>query len=339
MFKNLRVGMLAVCLFLSLNLHAEPLNLVTTEWETFTSDGSHSARLNDFVIQAFARAGYEVTITIERPAFAGSGLNTGKYDGRIDFIDLNPQKAEFSYSQQYFPVRLHLIGKKSDVESVRTFSQVRNARVAVENRYAATPSLRLVREVKWSRNPTTFESIANLAGERSNYLLSDSLMFSEFNRLLFAENEEVLHKSIEPMFDTGLQVSLNNKVELSASILEAFSQAAKAMLVDGSVNKIFGIEWIVADIDSDGSAEWISSAQVNHPALLTTDYPSNIQQSAYQWDSSEVSIDSKILIDGNTYTNWAEATALLKSQVTDDMQSTRVSFLDESAYKSILSKW
>lgn len=339
MINRNRLLVCIIFVFCCFNLQAKPLNLVTTEWETFTSDGSHSARLNDFVVQAFERSGQEVKITIERPAFAGSGLNTGKYDGRIDFIDLNPQQTEFSYSQQYFPVRLHLISKKPDVESVRTFSQIRDARVAIENRYASTPPLRLVREVKWSRNPTTFQSIANLAGERSNFLLSDSLMFSEFNRLLYAENEEVLHKSNAAMFVTGLQVSLNNNNESAASILQAFNQSAEEMLVDGSVNSIFGIEWILADIDKDGIADWISSASVNHPNLGSSDYPGSILDSAYQWDDNDTSNASKIVIDGKTYVTWAAASEFLKGQITTDRRETRISFLDESAYKSILSKW
>ena len=323
----------------SITANAEPLNLVTTEWETFTSDGPHSARLNDFVEQAFSRAGYEVNISIERPAFAGSGLNSGKYDGRIDFIDLTPPQTQFAYSKQYFPVRLHLIGKQPDVESVRTFSQIRNARVAVESRYAATPSLRLVSEVKWSRNPTTFESIANLAGERSNYLLSDSLMFSEFNRLLYAENEEILHKSEDPMFVTGLQVSLNSRIEGNTTILDAFNTEAEAMLLDGSVNHIFGIEWILADADGDGDADWITSTQVSHPSLAAKDYPNSVSSSAYQWDDSNISEGSTIIINGVVFTDWTTASEQLTSNVSEDLRTTRISFLDHDAYKDILRKW
>jgi ABC-type amino acid transport substrate-binding protein len=339
MFKRYRIWMLAVGLYYCLGVNAKPLHLVTTEWETFTSDGSHSARLNDFVQQAFARAGYEVTITIERPAFAGSGLNTGKYHGRIDFIDLNPQQAGFSYSQRYFPINLHLISKTTDIESVRTFSQIRNARVAVENRYAASPSLRLVKEVKWSRNPTTFQSIANLAGERSDYLLSDSLIFNEFNRLLDAEDQELLHKSAEAMFVTGLHVSLNNSIQSNIAVLAAFDNATTAMLADGSVNRAFGLEWILADINDDGVAEWISSSNVNHPHLDATELPTDVRQSALQWDDSRVDSEAIIVIDGRHFSHWPEALDWLKSQVATNQQLDRSSFLDPSAYKKILSRW
>ena len=339
MFKRYRIWMLAVSLYCCLGVDAKPLHLVTTEWETFTSDGSHSARLNDFVQQAFARAGYEVTITIERPAFAGSGLNTGKYHGRIDFIDLNPQQAGFSYSQRYFPINLHLISKTADIESVRTFSQIRNARVAVENRYAASPSLRLVKQVKWSRNPTTFQSIANLAGERSDYLLSDSLIFNEFNRLLVAEEQEQLHKTTDAMFVTGLHVSLNNSIQSNIAILAAFDNVTRAMLADGSVNRAFGLEWILADINDDGSADWISSTHVNHPHLNATTFPNDVRQSAFQWDDSRVSSEAVIVIDGQYFSHWPEAVDWLKSQISAEQQLERSSFLDASAYNKILSRW
>jgi ABC-type amino acid transport substrate-binding protein len=334
--KAFFLSALVLSLCLSFVASAQTLNLVTTEWETFTSDGSHSARLNQFVEQAFERAGYQVRITIERPAFAGSGLNTGRYDGQIDFIDLNPEQSQFSYSQQYFPLNLHLISKNADIEDVRTFSQIRNARVAVENRYASSPTLRLVSEVKWSRNPSTFESIANLADERSNYLLSDSLMFAEFNRLLSAENEEVVHKSQEPLFKTGLQVSLNNRLENANNILAAFDQAARAMLQEGSVNSIFGIEWILADIDQDGVADFITSSEVQH----TAQFPSfqSLTDSAYSWDDTKPADASQIIVDGQTLPDW-EAVKEAIVQASDAPNAQRSSFLDANAYKNILRKW
>ncbi|MBT0587746.1 hypothetical protein [Alteromonas oceanisediminis] len=317
----------------------ETLKLVTTEWETFTSDGSHSARLNEFVAEALGRAGYHANITIERPAFAGSGLNTGKYDGQIDFIDLDKTHPNFVYSSVYFPIHLHIIGKQASVESVRSFAQIRDSRVAVENRYAATPPLRLIKDVKWSRNPTTFESIANIAGNRSDYLLSDSLMLVEFNRLLKDRGEQPLHRSINPMFTTGLQLSLNRSITNATSIISAFNQTAAEMLVDGSINTLFGIQWIAADVDNNGTSDWITSSNTFHSIALIDNYPESIGENVYRWDSSALDSTSTILIDGNTFNSWGAARQHLLNNVDESLQSRRSSFLDKDAYKRILDRW
>lgn len=317
---------------------AKPLSLVTTEWESFTHQGAHSERHNEIVEHAFERAGHPIHITTERPAFAGSGLSSGKYQGRIDFIDLNPFDDDFVVSAQYLPLYLHLVSKNQDVENVRSFAQIRNARVAIENRFAATPPLRLVREIKWSRNPNTFESINNLAKERSNYLLTDSLFFAEFNRLLIAEDEELLHKSNEVIFTTGLHITLHNSVADAESILADFDRAITAMIADGSMNQHLGLAWILADTDNDNIAELVSSVSVQHSSALVNGPLEPVLSRAYQWDGSGVQA-VQVVIDGQRFATWGDAQAFLRSNAKQITDAERTSYLDPNTYTRILRAW
>ncbi|WP_100644313.1 substrate-binding periplasmic protein [Alteromonas facilis] len=317
---------------------AQTLQLVTTEWESFTNQGAHSERLSDIVTAAMKRAGYDTVITTERPAFAGSGLNSGRFDGRIDYIDLESKRANFSYSQQYLPLYLHLVSKTEDVEAVRSFAQIRGARVAIENRYAATPPLRLVRDIKWSRNPTTFESISNVAEERSNYLLTDSLFFAEFNRLLIAENEELLHRSNAAIFSTGLHLSLNSAVPNAEQIIQAFNTAIQGMLKDGSMNELLGLPWIMASLEEGQGIALISSSKTPHITDELASEPTKAMNIAYPWGAKSASVDS-YFIDGKSFSQWADAVAYLKENGESVSLEERDSYLDPSAYTRILRQW
>ncbi|WP_100658683.1 hypothetical protein [Alteromonas flava] len=332
------VSLLFIWLTFSCAVSADTLKLVTTEWESFTNQGAHSERLNEIVKTALQRAGHTVRITTERPAFAGSGLNSGRYDGRIDFIDLNEQRVNFIYSAPYLPLYLHLVSKTADVETVRSFAQVRNSRVAIENRYAATPPLRLVRDIKWSRNPNTFESINNLADERSNYLLTDLLFFNEFNRLLQSENEELLHRSQQAIFQTALHLSLSQTVPNAQQIINDFNQQIQQMLLDGSMNKLLGVAWIVASNGSDSEAELISSLEVQHRADMLADNGELALYHAYPWGNADNAIAS-YRIDGKVFPSWTAATDYIRTNSRTVLQQERDSFLDPAAYQGILRTW
>ena len=319
-------------------VQANSLSLVTTEWESFTHQGAHSERLNDIVEEAFNRAGHPIRITTERLAFAGSGLSSGKYQGRIDFVDLNPFDEDFIASAQYLPLYLHLVSKHDAVETVRSFAQVRNSRVAIENRYASTPPLRLVTDIKWSRNPNTFESINNLAKERSNYLLTDALLFAEFNRLLIAENEELLHKSEEVIFTTGLHVTLHNSVPNAESVLTDFDRAIASMVEDGSMNRHLGLAWILVDTDGDGEAELVSSTAIHHTRGVVEGAFETIVSNAYRWDASSVQ-QPQLVIDGQRFNDWPNAKQYLLNNANQLSDAERISYLDPSAYTRILRAW
>ncbi|MDM7861362.1 hypothetical protein QTP81_12220 [Alteromonas sp. ASW11-36] len=321
-----------------LHSYADSLKLVTTEWETFTDLGAHSERINTIVAEAMQRAGHSATIAIEREAFAASGLNSGKFDGRIDFIDLTEQSDRFVYSERYIPLYLHLVSKSPDIERVRSFSQIRNARVAVENRYAFTPELRLVREINWSRNSTSFDTIYNIADDRSNYLLTDSLYFAEFNRLLIDIDQELLHRSAQSLFTTGLHLTLNRQVENAETILQDFDNAIAAMLIEGRLNELLGLAWIKADTDDDGAQELISSRNTHHLNTILNGSLEDATNSAYTWNSSRTS-PTQFIVDGERFADWDAARQYLISNGQQNSHSERKSHLDPNSYEEILRAW
>ena len=325
-------------LFSPMHSYADSLKMVTTEWETFTDLGLHSERINAIVTEAMERAGHTVTIATEREAFAASGLNSGKFDGRMDFIDLAEQSDRFAYSDRYIPLYLHLVSKSPDIERVRSFSQIRNSRVAVENRYAFTPELRLVREIKWSRNSTTFDTIYNIADERSNYLLTDSLYFDEFNRLLMDINQELLHRSTQSLFTTGLHLTLSRQVENAENILQDFDTAIQSMLVDGTLNKLLGLAWIKADSDADGVQELISSSDTHHLLSVLNGSAEDAANVAYAWNTSRTA-PAQFVVDGERFADWEEARQYLLSNGKQNSESERQSHLDPNSYEEILGAW
>ena len=118
---------------------AEPLNLVANPLPTLVAEDNEPARINVLIAKALSSIDLPATLHIDRPAFSGSGVLTGKYDGEYAFLSLNDKRNGFLYSDAYLPANLYLTSRKTPLDDISHFSHIRNGRVAAENRLANTP--------------------------------------------------------------------------------------------------------------------------------------------------------------------------------------------------------
>ncbi|HAU90741.1 MAG TPA: hypothetical protein DCW59_00100, partial [Alteromonas sp.] len=88
------------------------ITLVANPLPTLVSEETDNARLNQLVEQAFSELGVEVTLAVDRPAFSGSGLLTGKYDGEFAHLTLQEQRDNLLYSKAYLPALLYVASRK-----------------------------------------------------------------------------------------------------------------------------------------------------------------------------------------------------------------------------------
>lgn len=316
-------------MILTLPISAEPLVLGAAPLATYIDDEGEPARLNQLISTAFERMGLALTLRVERQAFLGSDLIAGKINGEFAFSTLNDEKSGFLYSDSYLPIYLHAVAKTPDVKLMRLIPHLRRERVAVENQFANTPTLRVTKEVKWSRNPTTYDAFRQLADGRAAYLLTTRLLADEFNLLLRADNEEQVFLSPEPLWTAHFKLSLNKQSDNAAIVIKAFNKAIAGMQTDGTYNRILGIPWLLKDVDGDGAADYITSAQVMHPPL------EQAMNTAYPLDGSPVSDQSKFFLDGEAVLNMQSLSNQLKEGVTGE----RPSLLDQDVYRQILRRW
>jgi ABC-type amino acid transport substrate-binding protein len=307
-------------------LKANSVTLAAAPFETYVSDEGEPSRLTSIVEAAFSRMQTNLELQVMRDAFLGSAVRSGKVDGEFAYIDLGERKDAITLSAPYLPIYLYATGKKYDVEEIMLIPHLKNSRVAIENRFANTPKFRLLKEVKWSRNPSTYDAFKQLADDRAPYLITTRLLIEEFNLLLEKDGEELLHVSSAALMNAGFSLALGDNTPNAKATIDAFEQTIQVMQQDGSYNKILGLPWLSKDINNDGIADYIGETSVS---LVALDTPI-----AYPLDKALPGDNSVYVIDGITYESKAEAMAML-----DGVKSQRESLLDPDVYKTMIRRW
>ncbi len=319
------MSMLSCCLLLSLPVQAQ-LALVANPYPTLIAEaGDGPARVNDIVNEAMKRAGIKVELTVTRPAFSGSGLLSGQYQGEYAALSLSEKKTGYVYSAPFLPIDLYLANRSSSVSEVTHFNHINGSRVAAHNRYVNTPSLRQIKEVSWSRNPADYDAFKKLAERRADYLLADIWLLGPFNQLLAEAGKPTLVLSARPLVKTALQLSVNNKLKDATSIIEKFEQASSAMQRDGTYNRLLKVQWLSKDINQDGTADLITSRQTNYVEGLP-------MGKVIALDNTKVGDDSLIVLDGKVASkkNWQQQLELVKKPE---------SLLDPQVYAPMIRRW
>lgn len=308
---------------------AEQLVLAASPFTTYVDDEGEPARLNAIITEAFSRMQQDIELSVMRQAFLGSALLSGKAHGEFAYIDLDDRKSNFVYSQAYLPAYLYAASKSVDVQRVKLIPHLHDYRVAVENRFANTPRFRLIKDIKWSRNPSSFDAFRQIADDRAPYLMTTRLLVDEFNRLLDQDDEELLLLSAAPLVTSGIHLSLNQTHPQASAIIEKFDTTIRAMQRDGSFNRLLGIAWLTVDVDGDGTADFVSASQTPHEIK-----DSNALNYAYPLDATKVSEQSGYYVDGEQYDSWEAVAAVIA-----DSPDERPSLLDPEVYARMIQRW
>ncbi len=308
----------------------EPITLVANPLPTLVSEESENARLNQLVEQAFSELGAEVTLAVDRPAFSGSGLLTGKYDGEFAHLALQEQRDNLLYSKAYLPALLYVASRKYPLDEVIQFSHIRNSRVATTNRIANTPTMRNVKSVSWVRNPTLFDMFSQLSEKRADYVFEDWLVLAEFNRMLTNNGERPLYVSPYPLVASAVTISLRKDYPNARQLLDRFDTYIRDIQQDGRFNVAMSVSWTSMDINGDGTADWITSARMHHENV-----PPMSQKGVLPLDKTKPGEDSLFVIDGEQFTSWPDAQKQLNSKST----LPRTSLLDREIFKRMLQRW
>jgi ABC-type amino acid transport substrate-binding protein len=321
--------LLITLLFISHNTFAK-LTLVATPVPSLISEDAENGRLNKLITQALTRANIEADLTVMRPAFSGSGLLTGKLDGDFAHLALAEQGDQFVYSDIYLPIYLYLASRQSSLDDISKYSHVLNSRVATENRFANTPTMRLVKDVSWARNPSAFDAFRQIAQDRADYLLTDKLLLDEFNRLLQQAKKPPLKLSKSPLTVTGLQLTLQKKIPNSAQLIQRFNEVINEMQQDGSFNQMLQIKWLRKDINGDGQGDFIT-----HTAVVSSASGTDALNLAYPLDNLSPGPNSRYYVDGKEY----PFSAAIVQQALQEKVKSRASLLDPEVYQRMIERW
>ena len=316
--KNVKRSILLGLFLLSANVGAEAFSLAAAPFETYVADDGEPGRVNALLREAFAKMdSTQVDLQIMRAK---------RVDGEFAYIDLGEKQQGIVLSRPYLPLTLYATGKGPEVENVKLFPHLKGHRVAIENRFANTPTFRLLKNIKWSRNPSTYDAFRQLADDRAPFLITSKLLIDEFNLLLASVDEELLRFSAKPLLTSGFRLALHSDVPNAQGFLSTFNAVIDAMQEDGSYNRLLGIHWLLKDVNSDGVADFIANSRITTAASpLST---------AYALDNSLPSETSLFIVDGVQYADFDQAKLSLTPSV-----MPRESLLDPELYDLMLKRW
>lgn len=307
------------------------LRLAGSPMATYIDNEGEPARLNAIVAEAFSRMQEPLNLQVMRPAFLGSAISMGKVDGNFAFINLDEPKADKVYSEPYLPIYLYVASKYEDAQKIKLLPHIDDKRVAIDNRFINTDQMRMLKAVKWSRNPTALDVFRQVGEDRTRYIMAPRLLLDEFNRMLRNDNEEQLFLSQLPLIMSGFSLSLRSYTPNAEQILTNFNETIAVMQQDGTYNRLLGVEWLSKDIDNDGVGEIIGNAE-----LVAINPTENLTQ-IYPLDNAKVSEFSRVYINGSEVTAEQLSEALQANQ--NNSKTERESLLDKEVYERILKRW
>lgn len=307
-----------------------PLRLVANPLPTLVSEESENARLTQLISMAFSEIGVDAELIVDRPAFSGSGLLTGRYDGEFAHFSLQERRDNLLYSKAYLPSLLYVGSRKHSLNEITQFSHLRNARVATTNRIANTPDMRRIKSVSWVRNPTLFDMFSQLAQQRADYVFEDWLVLAEFNRMLSDDGEQPLFVSPYPLVSASITLSVRKDIPDAVKILNDFDNYIDRIQQNGQFNVVMALSWTRKDINADGVADWITHSDIHHNGT-----PPMSQKGVLPLDKTQPGDASLFVIDGTIYSDWPAASAALNKQPA----LPRTTLLDHEVYKQMLQRW
>lgn len=323
-------GFIAFLLLANANANESRVSatLGAAPFETYVTNDGEPARLNAIVSEAFNSTELDIQLRVMRDAFLGSALLTGKIDGEFAYVNLGEDNSQFILSDIYLPLNLYAISKRDNVNHITLFSHLKDNRVAIENRFANTPELRLLKEIKWSRNPSTFDTFRQFADERAPYLITSQLLAQEFNKLLADTKGTRIYLSQKPLLVTGFRLAINKNVGKANAIIEAFNTAINTMQNDGRFNKLLARPWLTKDVNGDGIADFIGSTSTTHNNHTT--------HNAYSLDGKPTTTGSRYFIDSKPYRSLSDAQKALPNE--NDVPAN-TSLLDATTYQQLMRRW
>ena len=231
------------------------LRLVSTAWTPFTNEKGQPRFALDLVEAAFGRIGVSATTTLVEPAQFTPSLLTGPYDGSgAAWRDAEREKA-LLFSNAYLENRLVLVGRKGAVVTSTSLANLKGKRIAIVGGYAygdidsSGPT--------FVRSKSEEDSLSLLLASKVDYTLMDELVVQYIATNYALEAKTRLEMGTTPLLTRPLYLAVRRSLPDAASIVSRFNGQIRDMIADRTYHRLLHVDWISADVDGDGLAEFV----------------------------------------------------------------------------------
>jgi polar amino acid transport system substrate-binding protein len=292
-------------LFLSLavaslvSAQAIPLRLVSTAWPPFTNEPGQPRFALDLVEAALGRIGLRTNTTIVDAARFTPALLDGGFDGSAAAWKDPERERVLLFSQPYLENRLILVGRRGNDVSAAALSALKGKRIAIVEGYAYG-----IDETGPTFVPSRSEedSVRLLLDGVVDYTLMDELVVQYIVNNYADQARTRLQLGSTPLVTRQLFLAVRRTRPDAESIINGFNAQLRGMIADRTYHRLLHVDWIRADVDGDGLAEFVPQSDRPGPlapqhayALVSTEQPA--PQSA--------TTQPGFYFGGNIYRDWA----------------------------------
>ena len=260
--RTCRLGLAGAVLFITIAAplvivaQSRQLRLVSTTWPPFTGAAGQPRYALDLVEAALGKADITaLSLFVDAGAYTRSLLGPS-YDGSAAAWK-DPQREKLLlFSEPYLENRLVLVGRRGADVSATTLAAVKGKRVAVVDGYSyggdverAGPS--------FVRTAGEEDSLRQLLASKVDFALMDELVVNYLVENHAEQAQARLQLGTTPLVTRPLYLAISRSRPDAQAIIDRFNGQLRGMIADRTYHRLLHVEWIRADVDGDGTTEFI----------------------------------------------------------------------------------
>jgi len=289
------------------------LRLVSPVRPPFTEAPGKPRFALDLVEEALKRINVSATTTIVPPGEYGQLLLTGPYDGTALGWRDSQRDQTFLLSDPYLENRLVLVARRGTDVSASSMAALKGKRVAIISGYAYGDNFESSGPV-FVRSNAEPESLRMLLDSKVDYVLMDDLVVQYMIDAYPDEARTRLQIGATPMLIRPVHMMIRKSVADAATIIAGFNKQLRAMITDRTYHKLLHVNWILADIDGDGKAEYIAAADQAGKAQPSRAYNLFTQD---KLDAAVQKDQERYFFGGAVYNGWSSVPDRYKTDYLD----------------------
>jgi polar amino acid transport system substrate-binding protein len=301
-FQRSAIGVLAVALAsLVLSAQTNQLRLVSTPWPPFTNEPGQSRFALDLVEAALSRIGVTSRTTIVDAAKFTPSLLNGPFDGSAAVWKDPERDRVLLFSQPYLENRLILVGRTGAEVSAATLADLKGKRVGIVEGYSYGEAIDNL-GITFVRARSEEDSLRQLLGGDVDYVLMDEIVVQYIVDHHSDEARTKLHFGTASLLTRPLYLAVRRAHPAAQSIVDRFNAQIRAMIADRTYHRLLHVDWIRADVDGDGLAEYVSRSDRPGPSEPERAYT---LFSSGEPEPQPRAGQKRYLFGGSVYSDWA----------------------------------
>jgi polar amino acid transport system substrate-binding protein len=278
------------------------LQLVSTAWSPFTNEPGHPRFALDLVEAGLGRTGVKTTTTIVDAAQFTTALLSGKFDGSAAAWKDPEREKTLLFSQPYLENRLILVARRGGDVSATTFAGLPGKRIAIVEGYSYGEAIERSGPV-FVRSTSEEDSLKLLLDGKVDYTLMDELVVQYIVRNYAEEARTRLQIGSTPLLRRQLYLAVNRKVPDAQSIIDKFNAQLRGMISDHTYHRLLHLDWVLADVDGDGRAEYVPESDRTGATEPKRAYSLIFTEPSLA-PKPEPKVEGRFLLGGSIYDGW-----------------------------------